>query len=162
MKMQNNVEAFFVLLRAGLWEKETRLSAFNNIDYAAILQLAEEQSVVGLITAGLEYVADVKVPQTDVLQFVGSTMQIEQRNLAMNKYVARLIDLLRDSDIYAILVKGQGIAQCYERPLWRACGDIDLLLSEGNYEKAKQTLVPLAVEVETEYQSFKHLGMTMK
>ena len=125
------------------------------------MRLAEEQSVVGLVTAGLERVADVKVPKEVVLQFVGSTLQIEQRNKAMNDYVGELIDLLRKEDIYAILVKGQGIAQCYERPLWRASGDVDLFLSDTNYDKAKGVLTPLAVRVESEYKSLRHLGMTM-
>jgi hypothetical protein len=80
----------------------------------------------------------------------------------MNEYVAKLIEQLRNEDIYAILVKGQGIAQCYERPLWRASGDIDLLLSEDNYQRAKAFLLPQAVEVEQEYSTFKHLGMTME
>lgn len=161
MEISQNQYTFFELLRAGLWEKEARLSRFKGIDYAAVLQLAEEQSVVGLVTAGLEKVQDVNVPKEVVLQFIGSTLQIEQRNKDMNDYVAKLIDQLRKEDIYAILVKGQGIAQCYEKPLWRACGDVDLLLSVGNYEKAKQLLVPQAVYLESEFVSFKHLGMAM-
>ena len=35
-----------------------------------------------------------------------------------------------------MLVKGQGIAQCYEKPLWRPSGDIDFFLSKDNYGKA--------------------------
>ena len=159
--LNNNIQAFFELLRAGLWEKEAQLSRYKDIDFSAIMQLAEEQSVVGLFTAGLERVTDVKVPKEIVLQFIGSTLQIEQQNKAMNTYVAKLIDQLRKEDIYAILVKGQGIAQCYERPLWRASGDVDLLLSDTNYEKAKKILIPLAVNVESEYKAFKHLGMIM-
>ena len=160
--MTNNQGVFFELVRAGLWEREARLSQYDNIDYSAILRLAEEQSVVGLITAGLGHVVAVKVPQEDMLQSIGSTLQIEQRNKAMNEYVAKLIDKLRKEDIYAILVKGQGIAQCYERPLWRASGDVDLLLSDTNYNRAKKVLTPIAVSVESEYKSLKHLGMTMK
>ena len=160
--MTNNQGVFFELVRAGLWEREARLSQYDNIDYSAILRLAEEQSVVGLITAGLGHVVAVKVPQEDLLQSIGSTLQIEQRNKAMNEYVAKLIDKLRKEDIYAILVKGQGIAQCYERPLWRASGDVDLLLSDTNYNRAKKVLTPIAVSVESEYKSLKHLGMTMK
>lgn len=162
MRLDNNQEAFFELVRAGLWEKEARLSQFKDIDYAAILQMAEEQSVVGLVTAGLERVSDVKVPQEWVLQFVGETLQIEQQNKDMNVFLGQLIERLRREDVYAILVKGQGIAQCYEKPLWRSSGDIDLLLSDTNYEKAKKVLIPLAVDVEKEYTSFKHLGMTME
>lgn len=168
--MDNNILAFFELVRAGLWAKEARLSQFNNINYANILQLAEEQSVVGLVTAGLEHI-DVRGQKEDVrcrpsqdmmLQFVGETLQIEQQNKDMNAYLARLIERLRKEDVYAVLVKGQGTAQCYEKPLWRSSGDIDLLLSDTNYEKAKQTLMPLAVSVDKEYTSFKHLGMTME
>lgn len=162
MSLDNNQEALFELVRAGLWEKEARLSKFNNIDYAAIMQLAEEQSVLGLVTAGLEQVKDVKVTQEWLLQFIGQTLQIEQQNKDLNVFLARLIELLRQQDVYAVLVKGQGIAQCYERPLWRASGDVDLLLSYTNYEKAKKVLEPLAVDLEDEYKSFKHLGMTMK
>ena len=86
---------------------------------------------------------------------------IEQQNKAMNIFVAKLIDHLRSQDIYALLVKGQGIAQSYERPLWRVSGDVDLLFSDVNYEKAKKVLMPLAIDVEQEYKSFKHIGMTM-
>lgn len=161
MELSQNQQAFFVLVRAGLWEKEARLSQFKDVDYAAVMLRAEEQSVVGLVTAGLEKVVDTKVPKDVVLQFIGSTLQNEQRNKAMNEYVAKLIDLLRKEDIYAILVKGQGVAQCYERPLWRACGDVDLLLSDTNYDKAKEVLTPLAVNVESEYKSLKHLGMSL-
>ena len=162
MKLSKIQLAFFELVRAGLWRKDTRLSQFDNIDYATILQLAEEQTVVGLVTAGLEQVSDVKVPQEWVLQFIGETLQIEQQNKNMNIFVAKVMEKLRGKDVYAILVKGQGIAQCYEKPLWRVSGDVDLLLSPDNYEKAKKVLLPLADKIEREFMPLKHLGMTMK
>lgn len=159
--MDINQRAFIELLRAGLWEKEVRLSPYKNIDYSVILNLAEEQSVVGLVAAGLEHVVDVKVPQQWALQFAGQTIQLEQRNKAMNAFIAKLIGMLRNEDVYTLLVKGQGIAQCYERPLWRACGDVDLYLSKDNYEKAKELLLPVATNVEKEEKSRLHMGMTV-
>ena len=162
MKLSNNQQSFFELLRAGLWEEEARLSKYKGIDFSAIMQLAEEQSVVGLVTAGLEYVKDVKVPQEWLLQFIGSTLQIEQQNRDLNGNVAWLIEKLHKEVIDAVLVKGQGIAQCYEKPLWRASGDVDLLLNDKDYDGAKKVLTPLAVVLEKEYKTFKHLGMTMK
>jgi len=162
MVLDKSQGAFFELLRAGLWEKEARLSQYNDIDYAAIMRMAEEQSVVGVITAGLEHFVDVKVPKEDLLQFVGSSLQIEQQNKAMNAFVAKLIERLRAAEVYSILVKGQGIAQCYERPLWRSSGDVDLLLNDTNYEKAKEVLAPLALSIEQEYTAFKHLAMRME
>lgn len=157
----NNIKAFFELVKAGLWEKDAHLLQYGEIDYMEVFRLAEEQSVVGLIAAGLEHVQDVKVPQEELLQFVGRALQVEQQNKAMNEFIAKLIDELRKDDVYAILVKGQGIAQCYERPLWRTSGDVDLYLSESNYEKAKACLLPLAVFVDKEDMNRQHLAMTI-
>lgn len=46
------------MIQAGLWEKEVRLSAFEEVDLAEVYELASEQSIVGLIAAGLEHVVD--------------------------------------------------------------------------------------------------------
>lgn len=162
MHLEKKHQAFFALVEAGLWEQNVQLSQFGQIDFNEMYKLAEEQSVIGFAAAGIEHVIDVKVPQAVALTFVGSTLQLEQQNLAMNDFVAKLIEKLRKEDIYAILVKGQGIAQCYERPLWRASGDVDLLLSDNNYQRAKSLLLPQAVEAEQEFTTFNHLGMTMK
>lgn len=161
MKLDNNQQAFFALVKAGLWEQDVRLSQFGQIDFNEVYQLAEEQTVVGLIAAGIEHVVDIKIPQQVALTFVGSALQLEQRNNAMNEFVAKLIERLRTRDIYALLVKGQGIAQCYERPLWRSCGDVDLLLSEDNYNRASAYLKPIASSVDEEDKKRKHLGVVI-
>jgi len=158
--LDNNINAFLELVRAGLWEKEARLLPFGEVDYKEIIRLAEEQSVVGLVTAGIEHVVDVTVPKEYVLQFVGRTMQIEQRNNAMNSFIVDLIKLFRKNDIYAILVKGQGIAQCYKRPIWRIAGDIDLLLYGPHYDKAKALLVAKDFPFEEDTRRL-HLAMTI-
>ena len=64
----SNQQAFFELVRAGLWEKEARLSQYKDIDFSQLLRLAETQAVVGLVAAGIEHVVDVKIPKEDVLQ----------------------------------------------------------------------------------------------
>ena len=160
--MQNStIQAFFALVQAGLWEQDVTLSQFGEVNYAEVLRFAEEQSVVGLVAAGLEHVEDVKVPKEDVLQFVGIALQIEQKNQAMNAFIAEIVEKMCKSDIYTLLVKGQGIAQCYERPLWRSCGDVDFLLSEENYKKAKFFLKRIATNVEEENKKSLHLGLVI-
>ena len=161
MVKSNTQEVFLALLRAGLWEQEVRLKSYGEIDFQAILKLAEQQSVVGLVVAGIEHVVDVKPRKKDMLQFIGRMVQLEQRNHAMNNFICVMVDKLRIAGIDAVLVKGQGVAQCYERPLWRACGDVDLFLSDEKYEQAKAFLTPLAVSIEEEYVHEKHLGMTI-
>jgi len=161
VKSDNNIAAFFALLRAGLWEKKVQLVPFGEIDFSALLDLAEEQSVVGLLAAGIEYVVDKKPQKKDVLQFIGRTVQLEQRNQAMNYFIGVMVEKMREAGIYTLLVKGQGVAQCYERPLWRSCGDVDFFLSDENYEKAKEFLKPLASSVEEEHVREKHLGLSI-
>ena len=66
-----------------------------------------------------------------------------------------------EADINTLLVKGQGIAQCYEKPLWRSSGDVDLLLSDSNYNKAKEYLLPLSSDNKPDERYSKHLGMNI-
>ena len=162
MRLDNNQQAFFALIQAGLWsDGNPSIRIDGTTDWQEVYRLATEQSVHGLVLAGLEH-SDVKPPKVLLLQWIGEVQMIEQRNIAMNHFVAQLTEKLRKEDIYAILVKGQGIAQCYEKPLWRSSGDIDLLLDKENYEKAKKVLVPLATDVDTEYTHFKHQALTIK
>lgn len=161
----NKKNLFFELVRAGLWSEADFTNPQNQrftefVDWEDVYQLSEEQSIIGLVLAGIEH-SNVKPPQELLLQWIGEVQMLEQQNKAMNQFIAELIGKLRKADIYTLLVKGQGIAQCYERPLWRACGDVDLLLSESNYEKAKSFLIPLADHVDPESIEVKHLGMMM-
>lgn len=160
--MENkHTKVFLELLRAGLWEQDAQLFSYGEIDFLKILQLAEEQSVVGQITAGLEYVTDIVVPQDELITFIVSTLQIEEQNKAMNSFIDGLVERMYKADIYTLLVKGQGVAQCYERPLWRACGDVDLFLSEENYLKAKDFFTPILSFSANEGVYEKHLGMVV-
>lgn len=163
--MDINQEAFFAILRAGLWESNVQLSTFEGIDYHDVYRLSEEQSVVGLILAGIERLksanASIDLSQVQLLQWIGEVQMIEQRNKATNAFVADLIEKLRKQDVYTLLLKGQGIAQCYEKPLWRTCGDVDLLLSYDNYCKAKEYLTKIASHVDAEREDTLHLGMTI-
>lgn len=159
--IDNNTKAFLALIRAGLWEKDVRLLPFGQLDYSKVICLAEEQSLVGIVAAGLEHVIDIKLPKEFILQFVGQTLRLERRNTAMNSFIEEIVGKMRSADIYALLVKGQGVAQCYERPLWRACGDVDFLLSDENYERAKDILIPLASSVGVETIREKHLPLTI-
>ena len=135
--MDNNTRVFLALVKAGLWgdgNPDVRID--GTTVWREVYRLATEQSVLGLVLAGLER-SDLKPPKVLLLQWIGEVQQIEQRNKAMNVFIADLIDRLRKEDIYCLLVKGQGVAQCYKRPLWRSSGDIDLLLNTDNYYKAK-------------------------
>ena len=165
MRKDNTIGAFFALIRAGLFpvhgegfkalgqaKRQSRAneSMFRDVEWEKVYQLAQEQSVQGLLLQGIENLKangiELSVPKIMLLQWIGEVQIIEQRNKAMNQFIADLVAKMREADIYTLLVKGQGIAQCYEKPQWRTPGDIDFFLSDTNYEKAKSFLKPLANE----------------
>lgn len=141
--LNNNSQAFFALVRAGLWsDGNLDIRIDGNTDWQEVYRLATEQSVLGLVLAGLEY-SDIKPPKVLLLQWIGEVQIIEQRNKAMNSFIGGMVERMREKGIYTLLVKGQGVAQCYERPLWRSSGDVDFFLSEENFLKARVFFRPL-------------------
>lgn len=164
MKQANkNIDVFFALVRVGLWadaDVNLGLNLPENVDWGEVYLLAGEQSVIGLVLAGIE-TSNLRPPQELLLQWIGEVQLLEQQNKAMNLFISELIEKMRAAGIYTLLVKGQGVAQCYEKPLWRSCGDVDFYLSNDNYEQAKEFLIPLAESVEPEGEYQKHLNMTI-
>ena len=115
MILQKETEVFFSLLMAGLWtdieSADMRNQGFaESVDWGEVYQLAEEQSVIGIVLAGIEH-SNVKPPQELLLQWIGEVQMLEQQNKAMNGFVAELIEKLRTAEIYSLLLKGQGIAR---------------------------------------------------
>ena len=159
--MSNNQQAFLELVRAGLWSgRNLEVRIDGTTDWNEVYRLATEQSVLGLVLAGLEP-SDIKPPEELLLQWIGEVQMIEQRNKSMNLFIAGLIAKLQEANIYTLLVKGQGIAQCYEKPLWRASGDVDLFLSGDNYQKAINYLLPLSSSHDEELDGEKHYSLTI-
>ena len=80
MNSNNNTSAFFELLRAGLWsDVNSDMRIDEATDWQEIYRLASEQSVLGLVLAGLEH-SNVKPHQMMLLQWIGEVQMIEQRN----------------------------------------------------------------------------------
>lgn len=161
MRGNSHQRAFFELVKAGLWERELLLVADKDINWQEIYRLAQGQSVLGLVLAGLEKTA-IKPPQALLLQWIGEIQMLEHQNKSMNLFIGRLIDKLRKADIYTLLVKGQGIAQCYERPLWRTAGDVDLLLNYESYNRSKTLLQPLSAYSIPERYYSKEIGLCIE
>lgn len=163
MRKDNTIEAFFALVRAGLFPVhgegfKVDDSLFRDVEWEKIYKLAQEQSVQGLVLAGLEH-SDIKPPKVLLLQWIGEIQLIEQKNRAMNAFINQLIGDLRKANIYTLIVKGQGMAQCYERPLWRSSGDIDLYLNEGDFQKAKAYFRPLVNKFDPDNEYTRHINM---
>lgn len=165
--MNNTERVFLELVRAGLWEEacanlDANVNLDEHADWDALLLLAREQSVVGLLAAGLEHVKDVQVPHGWAFQVVRKALSLEQKNRNKNVFVNELTGELEGEGIRAVMVKGQGLAQCYKRPLWRASGDIDLYLDEDDFQKAKAFFRPRVNKFDPDDDYARHINMTYK
>lgn len=170
MYKDNTIEAFFALVRAGLFPVHgegvmVHDSLFKDVDWNEVYQMAQEQSVQGFVLAGIEQYKnlnadlDLNIPKVLLLQWIGEVQAIEQKNRAMNAFINQLIGDLRKANIYTLIVKGQGVAQCYERPLWRSSGDIDFYMNEDDFQKAKIFLRPLVDKFDPDNDYTRHINM---
>lgn len=155
-KQEIAVDVFFALLRAGLWEQGTRVSSFGEIDFGRVFEIARGQSSLGVVVAGLEHVEDMDSVAQVIEPLAGEIADMELWSRMMSFTAGVLVDKMREAGIKAVLVKGQGIAQCYEKPLRRVAGDIDFLLDDENYEKAKVFISSLSKEKGKEGLRHKH------
>lgn len=159
---------FFILLRAGLWQHaEEPLSSTPRWSY--IYRLACEQTVQGIIADGIHVLQAAyeagefgaspspfggegtgaeewnKVYQ----DFLAQSASIISRNYKVNQVLAKVCHLLNQQDnIDYVILKGQGVGQCYPKPMLRCSGDIDILVNQGSYERAKAILRSIADKYE--------------
>lgn len=161
-RWNKNIDTFLVLVKTGLWDMWESVSGEGlAVGGSDVFRFAEEQSVIGLIAAGLNKLPTSNLSLTEKLSLLGKCQLVEQRNEAMNQFIARLVGRMNEAGIKVLLVKGQGIAQCYEKPLWRSAGDVDLLLDRDNYNKAKVFLAPLSEETLSEDVAKRHLSIQL-
>lgn len=161
--MSPDIESpFFSLLCAGLWEKDVWLGTLSPVKYEAVTRLALQQCVIGLVAAGMEHIRDNVVPDKVQAYYHSRMLKLEDGNQMMNFFINLLEEQMQDAGIHALLLKGQGVAQCYHRPLWRVVGDIDFLLDVQNYEKAKAFITPMATKCEKEVSIYKHYSVYIK
>lgn len=148
MKEQTKIR-FLELLKSGLWGTPPDEALFSDRpDWAAIFELAQTQTVVGIMADGLSNLhKKPEIPPAIKLQLISQVLQIEQYNERSNHVMRELFQFLEQKGIHPWLIKGQGVAQNYPNPNHRMAGDIDLLLTEpADFGKASDALEELCRE----------------
>lgn len=138
-------DAFFALLRAGLWEQPVaNLSLFplTAEAWSELYATARHHTVTAIVWQGVSQLPDeLMPPEALLLKWVVEVDRIEQRNRTMDAAVVELMQLFDAQGLHAVLQKGQGVATFYEHPLYRECGDIDLYFPHhADFERAAALL----------------------
>lgn len=138
-------KAFFSLLQSGLWDYENReISIFplTDTEWKVLYRLSREQTVTGLIFAGIQKLPENVQPKENLLvRWIAAVDAIERSNLKMNSVLIELSEMFKKNGINHVLLKGQGIATLYKDPLLRECGDIDFYFpTEKDFTGAKNCI----------------------
>ena len=139
----NSTSDFFILLKAGMWQKaEGSLSLTP--DWEGIYTLANQQAVTGIVADGIVVMGlEQSVPQPIRDRFIADTSYITSTNLKTVAVQTRLCRMMEEAGICYVIIKGQEAARNYPNPLLRVSGDIDVLLPQNHYERAKELLLKI-------------------
>lgn len=138
--MTRSEQAFLTLYRAGLWSMPVGDEDFREegIDWERVVELARQQTVVGIVGEAMSQLSRGVVPRATYLRLLNDVKTIEDNNLQMNALMPILFRTLDQLNVKTWLLKGQGVALCYENPLRRTSGDIDVFFPFANdYQTAR-------------------------
>lgn len=131
----NPVEAFFALVRGGMWETPVSLGPMDESDWKTVWKMAQKQTVTGLVGAGMEHLKENRPPKSFRNAVIAAVYGIGQRNRQLNDFLEKQASDFAEMGVRPLLIKGQGVAQCYERPMLRSPGDIDYLAMGDDFTK---------------------------
>ena len=102
-------------------------------EWKDLLDEASRQAVAGICIAGVDKLPKEQMPpQMFLLEWIGLSEQIRQQNAHVDKQSAKIWRQLKEDGLDAVILKGQGIAQCYgDLGVYRQSGDIDIWVKGG-------------------------------
>ena len=122
------------LIKNELWGEQLSFSSIDKKDFSALQNIANMQTVNGLVYSSLIN-NNVKLPQQEALVAFGSLENTKKANLLLNKNLIFLTELLEKHNIKFFVVKGQTIANSYPHPLHRVGGDLDFYCFAEDLER---------------------------
>lgn len=126
-------QQFLELLRCGLYTKSPDLSLFESVNWEGLFVLSKEQTVVGVISDGIELLpAELQPPRLLRLKWVMLVRQIELLNEKLDSRVKEICDVFTVMGLDPMVIKGQVISRLYPRPGHRQAGDIDLFFGNSH------------------------------
>lgn len=163
--MKREEAQLLALLRSGLWKIEPPTELFSeDTDWDRLYELADEQTVVGIVGDGIANMpAAIKPKPRVIASFLADFMRIEDVNRRMDLFLPKLLYQLEKRGCHPLLLKGQSMGICYPDASHRESGDIDLLITdEKEYNTAREFMLLAGKEAEDEDASRKHSAFTCR
>ena len=121
---------FFDLIRVAIGNQVGLSHTPSADEWGELYAMAKKQSLVGICFAGVQKLQMQQQcpPEMLYLQWMGMAAKIQQRNEGVNRQCVKLQYKLSEDGIDSCILKGQGVASCYDEHLryLRQSGDIDI------------------------------------
>lgn len=127
MQQDKNQQAFIELLQLSLGTREQMSRVPSKFGWQALYEEGQRQAVDSILLEGIERLSENQRPPKDLLlQWIGTGERLKQQNQRLNKACLDLQTLFSNNGFQSCILKGQGNALLYSKPLLRQCGDIDI------------------------------------
>lgn len=167
MPEQKVLDAFFALLRAGLWgttPDPAFFVSFTGTQWRALLALAQKQAVLGLIYAGVARLPKTLMPdQQLLLRLYGFSEQIRKSNAKVIAVAHEVCGWFEEAGLEPIILKGISVGTFYAEPSLRQPGDIDLFFHR-DYDKVVEIVQRrgITVELNPHHDTFVYQGVLIE
>lgn len=127
------------LLRNELWGTPIDKPQLTEKKYAALLEEAKRQAVLGLAAQAIVN-NDLPVGTINTVKAIDGLQQIEKRNSLVSKELKRFVEKIEETGKDYVIVKGQTIGILYPHPGVRSPGDVDFFFPDKHYQENRKLL----------------------
>lgn len=130
-------QLFFELTRVALHKQNCLSHTPSAKEWEDLYLIANKQALLGVCYYAVQRLIkqeqSVNVPEAVRMQWLGMTVQIQQRNEVLNRRCVELTKMLKNAGFRSCILKGQSLVELYDLNLvlYRQSGDIDVWL-EGS------------------------------
>ena len=131
----------FELLQVSLGTRVQLSRVLSSHEWLKLLDKAQQQTIEGVLTVGLEQLPKELRPQKEILlQWIGFSEIIKNTYTLHQDRARELTKIFLEAGLKTCILKGLSSAKRYPNPASRQCGDIDIwVLPYGECKRAEVT-----------------------
>lgn len=128
----------------------------EDIDWQKVMEAAKRQKVEYLVAYALKRNSQLSCPSEIRDPLLKEARTIMFSNAVHKRGIFQLLEDMKAAGISAVLLKGYAIADCYELPESRMCGDADIWINPQDEERACEFMKDQGFTVEPRWKNGHH------
>lgn len=152
------IEILFELVRKSLFDIKPQPEKWGkDWSWAPILKVIEDNVMQAMMAESIVSLPTEMQPGEETTSVMMQRLALNmQEHVRLNIDLCQVFDMLEKNDYNPILMKGQGLADYYIKPMSRKCGDIDIYIGKEKYRQATDLLTKSLKGAELKEDKPKH------